>query len=240
MICWRKLFLSCQKCRDVITNRCVLGCLSVFTLEAGPDNLFLLIFRQVLFNFTFPLCFLTIVARLVRTESVPCDINNPLRYTDLHISQTLPKTNKINKVSVKNERRLTNRCATRPTFSISSVFWGGGGVGGKKIAMSHRVFPRGSWDSMKISSASDVYTDGFVFKALNIFQHIWQFLKGTRISITRFPCWYKLWDGIPEGLVSVNRESACEKLTHNFHFFFPHYSNCNTVVNTFPVILQSF
>uniref|UniRef100_A0A673Y5N6 non-specific serine/threonine protein kinase n=1 Tax=Salmo trutta TaxID=8032 RepID=A0A673Y5N6_SALTR len=36
-------------------------------------------------------------ARLVRTESVPCDINNPLRYTDLHISQTLPKTNKINK-----------------------------------------------------------------------------------------------------------------------------------------------
>ncbi|XP_032434159.1 kinase suppressor of Ras 2 isoform X3 [Xiphophorus hellerii] len=37
------------------------------------------------------------VARLVRTESVPCDINNPLRYTDLHISQTLPKTNKINK-----------------------------------------------------------------------------------------------------------------------------------------------
>lgn len=39
----------------------------------------------------------TQVARLVRTESVPCDINNPLRYTDLHISQTLPKTNKINK-----------------------------------------------------------------------------------------------------------------------------------------------
>ncbi|ELK37417.1 Kinase suppressor of Ras 2 [Myotis davidii] len=40
-------------------------------------------------------------ARLVRTESVPCDINNPLRkpprYSDLHISQTLPKTNKINK-----------------------------------------------------------------------------------------------------------------------------------------------
>ncbi|XP_067377074.1 kinase suppressor of Ras 2 isoform X5 [Channa argus] len=39
----------------------------------------------------------TQVARLVRTESVPCDINNPLRYTDMHISQTLPKTNKINK-----------------------------------------------------------------------------------------------------------------------------------------------
>ncbi|XP_051924869.1 kinase suppressor of Ras 2 isoform X1 [Hippocampus zosterae] len=37
------------------------------------------------------------VARLVRTESVPCDINNPLRYSDLHVSQTLPKTNKINK-----------------------------------------------------------------------------------------------------------------------------------------------
>ncbi|TNN45393.1 Kinase suppressor of Ras 2 [Liparis tanakae] len=37
------------------------------------------------------------VARLVRTESVPCDINNPLRYSDLHISQTLPKTNRINK-----------------------------------------------------------------------------------------------------------------------------------------------
>lgn len=41
-------------------------------------------------------------ARLVRTESVPCDINNPLRkpprYSDLHISQTLPKTNKISKV----------------------------------------------------------------------------------------------------------------------------------------------
>lgn len=42
-------------------------------------------------------------ARLVRTESVPCDINNPLRkpprYSDLHVSQTLPKTNKLNKVS---------------------------------------------------------------------------------------------------------------------------------------------
>lgn len=38
--------------------------------------------------------------QLVRTESVPCDINNPLRYSDLHISQTLPKTNKINKVRI--------------------------------------------------------------------------------------------------------------------------------------------
>ncbi|XP_010211883.1 PREDICTED: kinase suppressor of Ras 2 [Tinamus guttatus] len=45
--------------------------------------------------------FPTARARLVRTESVPCDINNPLRkpprYSDLHVSQTLPKTNKINK-----------------------------------------------------------------------------------------------------------------------------------------------
>ncbi|KYO31742.1 kinase suppressor of Ras 1 isoform C [Alligator mississippiensis] len=49
------------------------------------------------FLFRFP----TTRARLVRTESVPCDINNPLRkpprYSDLHVSQTLPKTNKINK-----------------------------------------------------------------------------------------------------------------------------------------------
>uniref|UniRef100_A0A452U4X0 non-specific serine/threonine protein kinase n=1 Tax=Ursus maritimus TaxID=29073 RepID=A0A452U4X0_URSMA len=51
-----------------------------------------------------PPCHLLIIhrgARLVRTESVPCDINNPLRkpprYSDLHISQTLPKTNKISK-----------------------------------------------------------------------------------------------------------------------------------------------
>ncbi|XP_064378397.1 kinase suppressor of Ras 2 [Dromaius novaehollandiae] len=49
------------------------------------------------FLFRFP----TARARLVRTESVPCDINNPVRkpprYSDLHVSQTLPKTNKINK-----------------------------------------------------------------------------------------------------------------------------------------------
>ncbi|KAI1232894.1 hypothetical protein IHE44_0006076, partial [Lamprotornis superbus] len=51
-----------------------------------------------------PPCHLLIIhrgARLVRTESVPCDINNPLRkpprYSDLHVSQTLPKTNKLNK-----------------------------------------------------------------------------------------------------------------------------------------------
>lgn len=50
----------------------------------------------------FPLSLLN-PARLVRTESVPCDINNPLRkpprFSDLHVSQTLPKTNKLNKVS---------------------------------------------------------------------------------------------------------------------------------------------
>lgn len=46
-------------------------------------------------------------ARLVRTESVPCDINNPLRYADLNISQTLPKTNKINKVSSPNSPPIT-------------------------------------------------------------------------------------------------------------------------------------
>lgn len=37
---------------------------------------------------------------------MPCDINNPLRkpprYSDLHVSQTLPKTNKLNKVSPEN------------------------------------------------------------------------------------------------------------------------------------------
>lgn len=51
----------------------------------------------------FPSLSLLNPARLVRTESVPCDINNPLRkpprYSDLHVSQTLPKTNKLNKVS---------------------------------------------------------------------------------------------------------------------------------------------
>ncbi|XP_029819158.1 kinase suppressor of Ras 2 [Manacus vitellinus] len=56
------------------------------------------------FLFRFP----TARARLVRTESVPCDINNPLRkpprYSDLHVSQTLPKTNKLN--------RTTSQCPT--------------------------------------------------------------------------------------------------------------------------------
>lgn len=40
-------------------------------------------------------------ARLVRTESVrvtSTTLSQPPRYSDLHISQTLPKTNKINKV----------------------------------------------------------------------------------------------------------------------------------------------
>uniref|UniRef100_A0A673Y5U2 non-specific serine/threonine protein kinase n=1 Tax=Salmo trutta TaxID=8032 RepID=A0A673Y5U2_SALTR len=67
--------LKCKNCKLKCHNKC--------TKEAPP-------------------CHLLIIqrgggTRLVRTESVPCDINNPLRYTDLHISQTLPKTNKINK-----------------------------------------------------------------------------------------------------------------------------------------------
>uniref|UniRef100_A0A8C6WR14 non-specific serine/threonine protein kinase n=1 Tax=Neogobius melanostomus TaxID=47308 RepID=A0A8C6WR14_9GOBI len=65
--------LKCKNCKLKCHNKC--------TKEAPPCHL-LIIQRG---------------ARLVRTESVPCDINNPLRYTDLHISQTLPKTNKINK-----------------------------------------------------------------------------------------------------------------------------------------------
>uniref|UniRef100_A0A665SZA4 non-specific serine/threonine protein kinase n=1 Tax=Echeneis naucrates TaxID=173247 RepID=A0A665SZA4_ECHNA len=65
--------LKCKNCKLKCHNKC--------TKEAPPCHL--LIIQRV--------------ARLVRTESVPCDINNPLRYTDLHISQTLPKTNKINK-----------------------------------------------------------------------------------------------------------------------------------------------
>ncbi|XP_043924229.1 kinase suppressor of Ras 2 isoform X2 [Protopterus annectens] len=69
--------LKCKNCKLKCHNKC--------TKEAPPCHL-LIIHRG---------------ARLVRTESVPCDINNPLRkpprYADLHISQTLPKTNKINK-----------------------------------------------------------------------------------------------------------------------------------------------
>ncbi|XP_019497127.1 PREDICTED: kinase suppressor of Ras 2 [Hipposideros armiger] len=71
--------LKCKNCKLKCHNKC--------TKEAPPCHL-LIIHRGD-------------PARLVRTESVPCDINNPLRkpprYSDLHISQTLPKTNKINK-----------------------------------------------------------------------------------------------------------------------------------------------
>ncbi|XP_055002982.1 kinase suppressor of Ras 2 isoform X2 [Sorex araneus] len=71
--------LKCKNCKLKCHNKC--------TKEAPPCHL-LIIHRGD-------------PARLVRTESVPCDINNPLRkpprYADLHVSQTLPKTNKINK-----------------------------------------------------------------------------------------------------------------------------------------------
>ncbi|XP_070618104.1 kinase suppressor of Ras 2 [Erythrolamprus reginae] len=71
--------LKCKNCKLKCHNKC--------TKEAPPCHL-LIIHRGG-------------KTRLVRTESVPCDINNPLRkpprYSDLHISQTLPKTNKINK-----------------------------------------------------------------------------------------------------------------------------------------------
>nr|XP_025871672.1 kinase suppressor of Ras 2 isoform X1 [Vulpes vulpes]XP_025871673.1 kinase suppressor of Ras 2 isoform X1 [Vulpes vulpes] len=71
--------LKCKNCKLKCHNKC--------TKEAPPCHL-LIIHRGD-------------PARLVRTESVPCDINNPLRkpprYSDLHISQTLPKTNKISK-----------------------------------------------------------------------------------------------------------------------------------------------
>ncbi|XP_009993988.1 PREDICTED: kinase suppressor of Ras 2, partial [Chaetura pelagica] len=71
--------LKCKNCKLKCHNKC--------TKEAPPCHL-LIIHRGD-------------PARLVRTESVPCDINNPLRkpprYSDLHVSQTLPKTNKLNK-----------------------------------------------------------------------------------------------------------------------------------------------
>uniref|UniRef100_A0A8D0FJB7 Kinase suppressor of ras 2 n=1 Tax=Strix occidentalis caurina TaxID=311401 RepID=A0A8D0FJB7_STROC len=71
--------LKCKNCKLKCHNKC--------TKEAPPCHL-LIIHRGG-------------KARLVRTESVPCDINNPLRkpprYSDLHVSQTLPKTNKLNK-----------------------------------------------------------------------------------------------------------------------------------------------
>uniref|UniRef100_A0A8C2CW67 Kinase suppressor of ras 2 n=1 Tax=Cyprinus carpio TaxID=7962 RepID=A0A8C2CW67_CYPCA len=72
--------LKCKNCKLKCHNKC--------TKEAPPC--LLLIYHRGGRD--------TLRARqLVRTESVPCDINNPLRYSDLHISQTLPKTNKINK-----------------------------------------------------------------------------------------------------------------------------------------------
>ncbi|KAL4636086.1 kinase suppressor of Ras 2 isoform X1 [Arapaima gigas] len=77
--------LKCKNCKLKCHNKC--------TKEAPPCHL--LIIHRGGNGPSFLL--LSSLARLVRTESVPCDINNPLRYTDLHISQTLPKTNKINK-----------------------------------------------------------------------------------------------------------------------------------------------
>uniref|UniRef100_A0A8C8SWH9 Kinase suppressor of ras 2 n=1 Tax=Pelusios castaneus TaxID=367368 RepID=A0A8C8SWH9_9SAUR len=69
--------LKCKNCKLKCHNKC--------SKEAPPCHI-LIIHRG---------------ARLMRTESVPCDINNPLRkpprYSDLHVSQTLPKTNKISK-----------------------------------------------------------------------------------------------------------------------------------------------
>ncbi|EGV93137.1 Kinase suppressor of Ras 2 [Cricetulus griseus] len=103
--------LKCKNCKLKCHNKC--------TKEAPPCHL-LIIHRGVGFkvgcelgspnmtkaNVMLRLSLFTVFtptdpARLVRTESVPCDINNPVRkparYSDLHISQTLPKTNKINK-----------------------------------------------------------------------------------------------------------------------------------------------
>uniref|UniRef100_A0A8C4TGE8 non-specific serine/threonine protein kinase n=1 Tax=Erpetoichthys calabaricus TaxID=27687 RepID=A0A8C4TGE8_ERPCA len=80
--------LKCKNCKLKCHNKC--------TKEAPPCHL-LIIHR----GDDDHICLLFSTARLVRTESVPCDINNPLRrpprYSDLHVSQTLPKTNKINK-----------------------------------------------------------------------------------------------------------------------------------------------
>ncbi|KAK2901759.1 hypothetical protein Q8A73_011505 [Channa argus] len=79
--------LKCKNCKLKCHNKC--------TKEAPPCHLLIIQRggRETLKDHQGT----TQVARLVRTESVPCDINNPLRYTDMHISQTLPKTNKINK-----------------------------------------------------------------------------------------------------------------------------------------------
>ncbi|ELR61800.1 Kinase suppressor of Ras 2, partial [Bos mutus] len=87
--------LKCKNCKLKCHNKC--------TKEAPPCHL-LIIHRgeqKWYLNSQISVFTPTDPARLVRTESVPCDINNPLRkpprYSDLHISQTLPKTNKINK-----------------------------------------------------------------------------------------------------------------------------------------------
>ncbi|XP_029778768.1 LOW QUALITY PROTEIN: kinase suppressor of Ras 2 [Suricata suricatta] len=86
--------LKCKNCKLKCHNKC--------TKEAPPCHL-LIIHRGDDVILKLPNCcfYPTDPARLVRTESVPCDINNPLRkpprYSDLHISQTLPKTNKISK-----------------------------------------------------------------------------------------------------------------------------------------------
>ncbi|XP_067426489.1 kinase suppressor of Ras 2 [Thunnus thynnus] len=80
--------LKCKNCKLKCHNKC--------TKEAPPCHL-LIIQRGGRESLKDHQGTTHVVARLVRTESVPCDINNPLRYTDLHISQTLPKTNKINK-----------------------------------------------------------------------------------------------------------------------------------------------
>uniref|UniRef100_A0A803VLG9 Kinase suppressor of ras 2 n=1 Tax=Ficedula albicollis TaxID=59894 RepID=A0A803VLG9_FICAL len=78
--------LKCKNCKLKCHNKC--------TKEAPPCHL-LIIHRGGKGSL------LPAPSRLVRTESVPCDINNPLRkpprYSDLHVSQTLPKTNKLNK-----------------------------------------------------------------------------------------------------------------------------------------------
>ncbi|XP_063050010.1 kinase suppressor of Ras 2 [Engraulis encrasicolus] len=78
--------LKCKNCKLKCHNKC--------TKEASPCHLLIMPRGG---HHAFKDHQASVQARLVRTESVPCDINNPLRYTDLHISQTLPKTNKINK-----------------------------------------------------------------------------------------------------------------------------------------------
>ncbi|KAG5198718.1 hypothetical protein JEQ12_007314 [Ovis aries] len=96
--------LKCKNCKLKCHNKC--------TKEAPPCHLLIIhrggvcspgisMEQKWYLNSQISVFTPTDPARLVRTESVPCDINNPLRkpprYSDLHISQTLPKTNKINK-----------------------------------------------------------------------------------------------------------------------------------------------